>query len=71
MIDLKLVLEAPMHATGFQFDFDFSRCTPAAPLGCNRTDGQTPDPPYTTSTCAGGTAELEGTGYANTAQPCA
>lgn len=114
MIDLKLVLKAPMDATGFQFDFDFyssewpnfvcstfndafvayltssaitnnisfdpknnpisvnndflNRCTAGAPLGCNRTDGQTPDPPYTTSTCAGGTAELEGTGYANVAQ---
>jgi hypothetical protein len=114
MIDLKLVLKAPMDATGFQFDFDFyssewpnfvcstfndafvayltssaitnnisfdpnndpisvnndflNRCTPGAPLGCNRTDGQTPDAPYATSTCAGGTSELEGTGYANTAQ---
>lgn len=114
MIDLKLVLKAPMDATGFRFDFDFyssewpnfvcstfndafvaylesstitnnisfdpnndpisvnndflNRCTAGAPLGCNRTDGQTPDAPYGTSKCAGGTSELEGTGYANTAQ---
>jgi hypothetical protein len=114
MIDVKLVLKAPMDATGFRFDFDFyssewpnfvcstfndafvayltssgmtdnisfdpnknpvavnnnyfDRCTAGAPLGCNRTDGETPDAPLSNSTCAGGAAELEGTGYASTAK---
>jgi hypothetical protein len=114
MIDVKLVLKAPMDATGFRFDFDFyssewpnfvcstfndafvayltysgltdnvsfdpnknpvavnnnyfDRCTAGAPLGCNRTDGNTPDAPISASTCAGGAAELDGTGYASTAK---
>jgi hypothetical protein len=111
---VKLVLKAPMDATGFRFDFDFyssewpnfvcstfndafvayltssgltdnisfdpnknpvavnnnyfDRCTAGAPLGCNRTDGETADAPLSSSTCAGGAAELEGTGYASTAK---
>jgi hypothetical protein len=114
MIDVKLVLKAPMDATGFQFDFDFyssewpnfvcstfndafvayltssgltnnvsfdpnknpvavnnnyfDRCTQGTPLGCNRTDGDQPDAPLSSSTCAGGAAELAGTGYASTAK---
>lgn len=114
MIDVKLVLQAPMDATGFQFDFDFyssewpnfvcstfndafvayltssgltdnisfdpnhnpvavnnnyfDRCTTGTPLGCNRTNGDTPDAPLSASTCAGGAAELDGTGYASTAK---
>ena len=114
MIDVKLVLKAPMDATGFRFDFDFyssewpnfvcstyndafiayltsadktdnisldsnknpiainnnflNRCTAGAPLGCNRTDGNSPDAPVSTSTCTGGAAELDGTGYATLAQ---
>jgi len=43
------------------------RCTPGAPLGCNRSDGINPDPPLSTSTCAGGAGELNGTGYSDTA----
>ncbi len=114
MIDVKLVLKAPMDAMGFRFDFDFyssewpnfvcstfndafvayltssattnnisfdsannpisvnnnflNRCTAGVPLGCNRTDGQQPDPPYATSTCPAGAGELAGTGFAGTAQ---
>jgi hypothetical protein len=45
----------------------FDRCTAGAPLGCNRSDGITPDPPLSTSTCAGGAGELDGTGYSDTA----
>ena len=45
-----------------------NRCTPGAPLGCNRTNGDVPDSPLSTSTCAGGVGELDGTGYATQAQ---
>jgi hypothetical protein len=45
-----------------------SRCTAGTPLGCNRTDGNNPDAPLSSSTCAGGAGELDGTGYADTAQ---
>ena len=37
-------------------------------LGCNRTDLDVPDSPLSTSTCAGGAGELDGTGYATQAQ---
>ena len=46
----------------------FDRCTKGAPLGCNRTDSDFPDVPVGSSTCAGGAAELAGTGYATTAK---
>ena len=46
----------------------FDHCTPGVPLGCNRTDGSSPDAPVATSQCAAGAGELAGTGFARTAQ---
>jgi hypothetical protein len=46
----------------------FDRCTKGAPLGCNRNESDFSDPPVGSSTCAGGAAELAGTGYASTAK---
>jgi hypothetical protein len=46
----------------------FDHCTPGVPLGCNRTDGNSPDAPVATSQCAAGAGELAGTGFAGTKQ---
>lgn len=43
----------------------FNRCTPGAPVGCLRSNGNSPDPPLGTSMCPGGPSELGGTGYAD------
>jgi hypothetical protein len=46
----------------------FNRCTAGAPVGCLRSNGNSPDPPLNTSTCTGGAGELAGTGFADLAQ---
>jgi hypothetical protein len=45
----------------------FNRCTPNTPVGCVPLYSGQPAPPSSTSTCSGGTAELQGTGYGDTA----
>jgi hypothetical protein len=57
--------DANDNPVAVNIDF-FDRCTPGAPVGCLRSNGENPDPPLATSTCSAGPAELGGTGFGDT-----
>ncbi|MGH7298226.1 MAG: hypothetical protein ACRELB_25025, partial [Polyangiaceae bacterium] len=46
----------------------FDRCTPGAPVACQRSNGPNPDPPLSIASCQAGTSELAGTGFGETDQ---